>query len=343
MENVYVMRKNVLAIFFVLALCSDVFSQTMATVFVRAGKHENIIRFVFESEDTFISKANVSTSGTKIIVGFPSAFNVIPQKEFSYETSIDDKTFTINFKESFDIKVFRLSSPPRLVLDVSPPKPKPTVTPDTPQNQTQTQTQPPVQQQTQPDVAPLRLQKPIVIDPGHGGYDSGLRGGDLKEKDIVFLISKEIEGTLSNNNKQVFLTRKSDQSMSLKERAILANQKMPEIFISIHLSASESFVLYRSRISNSSSDAVLDQYSIESRQKQYIVKSKELVDSITKALKEDFDFKVVQREISVPILNTIAAPAVFIELPSPKIITYDQKTRTKIAGTIAKGLSYYAK
>lgn len=341
MENVYVMRKNVLVIFFVLALCADTLGQTMAAVFVRAGKHENIIRFVFESEDTFISKANVSTSGTKIIVGFPSAFNVIPQKEFTYETSIDDKTFTIDFKEPFDIKVFRLSSPPRLVLDVSPPKPKTTVTPDTPPNQTQTQ--PPVQQQTQPDVAPPRLQKQIVIDPGHGGYDSGLRGGDLKEKDIVFLISKEIEGILSKNNKQVFLTRKSDQSMSLKERAILVNQKIPEIFISIHLSASESVVLYRSSASNSSSDSVLDQYSVESRQKQYIVKSKEFVDSITKAFKEDFNFKVVQREMSLPALNSIAAPAVLIELPSSKIMTYDQKTRTKIAETIAKGLSYYGK
>lgn len=216
MENVYVMKKNALVIFFLIALCADLFGQTMATVFVRAGKHENTTRFVFESEDALISKANVSTSGTKIFVGFPSAFNVIPQKEFTYETSIEDKTFSIDLKETFDIKVFRFSSPPRLVLDVSSPKPKTTATAISPTSTpTPPQTQTPVQQ-TATDAAPQRLPKPIVIDPGHGGYDLGLKGSDLKEKDIVFLISKEIESILSKKSKQVFLTRKSDQSKSLK-------------------------------------------------------------------------------------------------------------------------------
>lgn len=339
MENVYVMRKKLLAIFFLSFLCADGLSQTMATVFVRAGRHENTTRFVFESEDALISKANVSTSGTKIIVGFPFSFNVIPQKEFRYETSIDDKTFVIDFKEPFDIKIFRLSSPSRLVLDVSPPKPK--TAPDI--SQTQPLIQPPLQQQSQPDITAAAPQKSIVIDPGHGGYDSGLRGGDLKEKDIAFLISKEIENILSKNSKPVFLTRKSDQSLSLRERAAFANQKMPEIFISLHISASEKFVLYRSKISDSSSDAVLDKYSVESRQKQHIIKSKELADSITKALKEDFDLKIVQKEMSTPVLNPISAPAVLIELPSSKIIAYDQKMRIKIAESIAKGLNYHAR
>ena len=73
------------------------------------------------------------------------------------------------------------------------------------------------------------------------------------------------------------------------------------------------------------------------------MKSKELVDSITKAFREDFKFKVVQREMSVPVLNSISAPAVLIELPSSKIIMYDQEMRMKIAETIAKGLDYYGK
>ena len=46
-------------------------------------------------------------------------------------------------------------------------------------------------------------------------------------------------------------------------------------------------------------------------------------------------------EVPLPILNSAAAPAVLIEIPSFKVMNYDQKTSARLAEAIIKGFSYY--
>ena len=60
--------------------------------------------------------------------------------------------------------------------------------------------------------------KGIVIDPGHGGKDSGAVGNGIKEKDYALLISKYMYDRFKTLGVPVSLTRSSDITLSPKER-----------------------------------------------------------------------------------------------------------------------------
>jgi|TARA_Y100000592_G_C5432112_1_gene298880 N-acetylmuramoyl-L-alanine amidase len=84
-----------------------------------------------------------------------------------------------------------------------------------------------------------RNQKPIVIiDPGHGGSDTGAVGiNGLKEKDVVIDIAKEVvrlSRELFNDSLEIYLTRYSDTLISLGDRTKLAKALKADVFVSIH-------------------------------------------------------------------------------------------------------------
>jgi len=84
------------------------------------------------------------------------------------------------------------------------------------------------------------MRKPlIVIDPGHGGRDSGACYSGLREKNIVLAISLFLGGFLQPDYNCVF-TRTSDIYIPLKDRVFIANNYNASIFISIHTNASKS-------------------------------------------------------------------------------------------------------
>jgi N-acetylmuramoyl-L-alanine amidase len=90
----------------------------------------------------------------------------------------------------------------------------------------------------QPQPTPLRRVKGrvvVLIDPGHGGRDSGAVGiGGLREKDIILPISKKIAEVLQQNGVQVVLTRSSDYFVTLPGRVKMAERVDADIFVSIH-------------------------------------------------------------------------------------------------------------
>lgn len=77
----------------------------------------------------------------------------------------------------------------------------------------------------------------LVIDPGHGGKDSGAIGSGLKEKDINLDLSKRVLQKLSSYDVEVTLTRTSDVEVRLKDRSALANKMKADFFCSIHINA----------------------------------------------------------------------------------------------------------
>lgn len=86
---------------------------------------------------------------------------------------------------------------------------------------------------------PLR----VVLDAGHGGKDTGainLETG-IKEKDLTLQIAKNVRSRLIQNGIHVLLTRPSDKDddVSLKVRSELAEQFQADLFVSIHLNATE--------------------------------------------------------------------------------------------------------
>lgn len=82
--------------------------------------------------------------------------------------------------------------------------------------------------------------KAIVIDPGHGGLESGAKGkfGAL-EKDITLGIALKLKGVIERNLAlRVELTRDKDIDVSLENRAAIANNHKADLFISIHANSS---------------------------------------------------------------------------------------------------------
>ena len=294
-------------------MTAPLFAQKKTEVLLKFSKQEGLIRIVFESEESFVAKTKATTSSSQIIIEFPAPFNLIAQKDLPFEIVPADKVLTINLREKGDIKLLRLSSPARLVFDI----------------------------QKGEKQAVQILPKIFVIDAGHGGYDFGITSGDTKEKDINLSLSQDLETILLKKGKKVFLTRKGDQYMSLIERIKFANQKSPDVFLSLHSSMSENFVIYVAKFKDESSDEIVDLYSLSSKQKKYIGKSKALSENIGKALKDEFKKSVIYREMSLPILNSISAPSVMIEFPSPRSTVYDQQMRTRLVNSIINGLATY--
>ena len=87
------------------------------------------------------------------------------------------------------------------------------------------------------ETAGTREVKTIVIDPGHGGKDSGAQGKKSNEKDIVLAIGKLLKKELEKEGFKVKMTRDKDEFIELGQRANLANQWDGDLFISLHCNA----------------------------------------------------------------------------------------------------------
>ncbi|MDT6940688.1 N-acetylmuramoyl-L-alanine amidase [Brucella pseudogrignonensis] len=76
----------------------------------------------------------------------------------------------------------------------------------------------------------------VMIDPGHGGIDSGAESlSGIKEKDLTLAFGEELRDRLAKeSNIKVLMTRDDDTFLRLSERVRLARQYSADLFISIH-------------------------------------------------------------------------------------------------------------
>jgi len=83
----------------------------------------------------------------------------------------------------------------------------------------------------------------VVIDPGHGGKDTGNLGTkrfkNKREKDVVLAVSLQIQEMMKKEmpNTKLILTRDKDVFIELKKRGEIANKANADLFISIHANA----------------------------------------------------------------------------------------------------------
>ena len=88
-----------------------------------------------------------------------------------------------------------------------------------------------------PPKAPQGDRRPvIVLDPGHGGIDTGAIGvGQVVEKDLVFTFARELKAKLEKaGHYRVVMTREHDTFVSLSDRVKLAQAQGASLFVSIH-------------------------------------------------------------------------------------------------------------
>jgi N-acetylmuramoyl-L-alanine amidase len=95
---------------------------------------------------------------------------------------------------------------------------------------------------TRPKGTPLSYGgiRKIVLDPGHGGKDTGAIGaGGTAEKDIVLAVAKKLASKLKQDmGLEVVLTRNDDRFIPLEDRTAIANSEAADLFISLHMNAS---------------------------------------------------------------------------------------------------------
>ena len=90
------------------------------------------------------------------------------------------------------------------------------------------------------DSGPHLIGRVVVIDPGHGGEDTGYTAGETTEADLVFDLASRIEGRLAAAGATVYLTRGRNQNPTAAERTAFANDARADLFISMHVDAHDS-------------------------------------------------------------------------------------------------------
>jgi N-acetylmuramoyl-L-alanine amidase len=114
--------------------------------------------------------------------------------------------------------------------DAAPPTPNP-------ESKTATAETPAPVTDPRAAIAASRLWQTIVIDPGHGGDDVGVRGAKgVEEKQLTLDIARRLRGMVENRlGLRVILTRDNDRALGLDERAAVANNGKANLLISLHV------------------------------------------------------------------------------------------------------------
>ncbi len=133
----------------------------------------------------------------------------------------DTVRVVLDLESLIDYKIFSLTDPFRIVIDVLGKPVKAKV------------------------IKPPPLQRPrsfrVVIDPGHGAGDPGAIGPKgLREKDVVLKIAQKLRDKIRKELRwEVVMTRQDDSFIPLEERTAIANTKGGDLFVSIHANATK--------------------------------------------------------------------------------------------------------
>jgi N-acetylmuramoyl-L-alanine amidase len=88
---------------------------------------------------------------------------------------------------------------------------------------------------TSPNLPRANRQLVVIVDPGHGGKDSGAPGvGGILEKDIILSISQQVASLLEQQGIKAVMTRNGDYFVDLAPRVEMAARVGADLFVSIH-------------------------------------------------------------------------------------------------------------
>ncbi len=172
--------------------------------------------------------------------------------------------------------------------------------------------------------------KVIIIDPGHGGSDTGAMRGKTLEKDLTLQIALKVREQLRERGfNKIIMTRTGDTTVSLAQRVETANNNNADIYVSIHINAS-----VKSEIKG-----IETHYYSESGYQVAKIMHKELMSKVDAADRGLFKSKFY-------VINHTEAPAVLLELgfisnESERNGLVSEKRQTESAEAIAEGIINY--
>ena len=214
----------------------------------------------------------------------------------------------------------------------------------------------------------------IVIDPGHGGHDTGTIGPHrLLEKELVLEVSRRLGKMLETRlGAEVVYTRKDDTFIPLETRTAIANQEQADLFVSIHANASDdpdargvetyylNFTSSKDALEVAARENAVSEKSIHELQdlvkkialKEKIEESREFASDVQRALHNGLAAKspgIRDRGVrKAPFIVLIGAnmPSILAEIsfvsnPSDEHRLRTPEYRQRIAESLYRGISKY--
>jgi N-acetylmuramoyl-L-alanine amidase len=342
--------------------------------------YQEYTRIIIQSESPL--KEQVEKTGTFMIVRIHTERSFQVEKQgvsSSFIQSIGwsrgSDSLSVAFKaqhSDFHFDSFRVSDPPQLVIDIQQNTNDEGSGTSAGSRDTLKESNEGIR-----DLISAQEMKTVVIDPGHGGLETGAKGkfGTL-EKDVTLGISQKLKAIIERSlTFRVVLTRDSDVDKSLEERAAIANNNRAYLFISIHANSSfrknargpETFFLnlnatdeearrlaYQennsAKISEiTSMDEVDDIQMIlwDMAQSAYLNQSSELAESIQRELNKLLSTRNRGiKQAPFKVLTGVACPAVLVEVafisnPDEERLLNSENFQESLAQAIYQGLMNY--
>jgi N-acetylmuramoyl-L-alanine amidase len=213
---------------------------------------------------------------------------------------------------------------------------------------------------------PLEIrERLIVIDPGHGGSDTGVKSADGRfEKQVTLALARVLQTRLQASNR-VHLTRSGDYELDLFARTAIANHLKADVFISLHTGGSflhqagGMTIFYHQKavmeqenapsipIKISKNDLFIELWSDIARKNR--LKSKLLSETILNFLINIYQSSPINiKGVPLIVLEGADMPAVLIEIgylsnPVDESKLYDENGLSQVADAICEALGEYFK
>lgn len=281
---------------------------------------------------------NIHSEGNALILSFTRD----PVVSFTENQALNDKLFSGSaYEEKNGVATLTINgSAPLLaqfadtgrtiLISAAPAPPTPGVAASSPSTeQTQPSTETGVQplgpgEAVLPGSVPPPVRRPttamfvVVIDPGHGGSDTGARiTPNLPEKEITLSLARKLRQELQTRHIAVSMLRDSDSDVTMEQRVVAANLARPSVFVSLHAEPGDSLRIF-TPVLPTASNSPLERNSFlpwQSAQGAYSTESGSLASAAAGALdKRKLNAQV--RPAFLQPLHSIAASAIAVEVPA---------------------------
>ncbi|HLC16631.1 MAG TPA: N-acetylmuramoyl-L-alanine amidase [Thermodesulfovibrionia bacterium] len=285
-------------------------------IILRGEKKKDLVRIVLEGPEEIIFNGKIKKGQDTIMVSFGDSSITVKPKEVPAAYQVRGNLVYFYVGEFQQVTPFFLKDPARLVIDVQAK-----------------------QRETRPDS--LSMLGIIIIDPGHGGYDTGLVKGEQKENEVVLQIANQLQSILAQNGANVYLTRQDNLFLPLEERAKFAKKKRGHVFLSLHVGVENALILYVPEIVRYEPEDIKP-YLVNVGQEPFLQKTMLLSESLKEAINEtNKELEVIVRPVPYTILSKIEGAALIIELPSFDKTDYTDEFIETINSAIKEGLYLY--
>ena len=187
----------------------------------------------------------------------------------------------------------------------------------------------------------------VVLDPAHGGTDTGARGtGGIRESEIVLQFALQVRRALEAQGFQVIQTRMANENPSFDDRSATANAQRGAVFVTLHISSTGLPGTARVYV-NSDLPPVADSNGLipwDRAQAPFLGLSRTFGDLVQGYLTQRFKGSPdAAQTASVRQLRTTAAPAIAVEISSVTVEDRADLDRMApgVADAIARGAAAF--